>query len=430
MVYIRLVRYRFNMNVHFRVIARLTVLIALGILLAPCLSRAQDMPAPLPLSGDEGRVSMPAIASTADQTAVAWCHENADEKKAILLRTRNQLGKWSLPQSIYQMQSPASCSDMAMQYDSANRLQLAWIVDYDGGSEIHYQVFIEGRWLRYEPIRTPSGLQAENLSFHILPADGNERKNDSVFIAWQERTGSYYRIRSFVLDSGGLLHDVILAGEQTMAYVMYPDLVFLPAPSNDPDSGPRMGISWFDLDADPVRLEFRSWNPEESRWEVYSHAYNEQAASLIQSMPLVASSVQGGPYLLGNGEWNGFDQILLQSPSRQAIPLNPAPATHNRFPVASNSSDLVIPFIWQREEADAIYLVQGALHPAGAFAAARLAPVDSYVPAEPDVCWADGALQAVWIAMDQSGDDTGPVLYFQETPITVNDWRIIEEAGE
>jgi hypothetical protein len=268
-------------------------------------------------------------------------------------------------------------------------------------------------------------MKAEALSLGVLPPDGKTHLNDAIFLAWQERMGSYYRIRSFVLEADGQTYSDILAGENRLLSIMYPETLL--TPGDNPDENPDLAVSWYDLEHKQARLELRVWDRKDRQWREKTRALKDD--SLLDSIPLVVASPRSGLFLLGNEEVERFDQIVLSSPRLGLLRLNDQPRTHNRFPHAGPASGDIIPVVWQRESASGVQLFQAAFFAEGLVAAYPLAEVDRYVPADPDIVYGNGFLQAVWVAPPdrQEGDASTPTpgIWHRSTRVAPADWTKI-----
>lgn len=317
------------------------------------------------------------------------------------------------------------------------RATVVWVADGPKTSTLEFTYEYTragGAIVQWAPVqKVESAMRVESPSVFILP------HGDSVhtFFTWEERLGSSdRRIQALVIDAVGNEHASILAGEESLTYVTLPELFALGP--EFPEDGPRMAVCWYNVEESQVALDMRVWDPAEARWRALDTPDWDPLA--LYSLPLVTATAEEGPLLVGYTANKGTNQIFLSSGNRPLAFLLSNGLSQNKNPCLSLPWGEQVGLVWLRDTASGMNLVPAVLRPAGQFATLPEIPVDSFLPAEPDVAVNQDHLLAVWVAPTPARSDgtnalignriQTPAVFFSEYALDDPLWRPIVETEE
>jgi hypothetical protein len=382
-------------------------------LAAPC--PAQSGPAIL-LSPPGSQEPSIAAAPNGD-CAVAWVRLRPDGTPDSLELRRRVKGVWSPVETPCPARPNVLVREPIVRLDSSGNPHLVWVAAQGALTSLEYAFYTGSSWSRFEGqslLPRLSSLRIEHPVMKILPRNKTTRLGDEVFLAWQERAGSNYCIRVFVIDSKAEVHCAALAGEQSPRYVVYPD--FLELPPAKAGGEPRVGVCWYSLDLAEPRVEMRAWDDASREWRLEN--YPQWTPQELHSLPLVLATAAREPFLVGVDSQERISLLLRPIPP---VVLSGKNSSRNRLPRASPPDRGTFGLLWQEETAGGVRLVQAALRPEGSVFSETLASEsDLFFPFAPDVALAGNNLLAVYVAKVTSPmDPTGPPLTVWQLPCVV-----------
>lgn len=393
----------------------------------------------LPIFAQEiTRISQPGISATEPRMAsasdgdcaVVWQQSTAALPAPVVAIRQRRLGVWGPVQVVGSGTPGGSVREPLIRLDSSEHPHVVWVSGNDRENSLQYSFLAESVWVRYGQIAPPTSHKIEHPVLMMGP-------HKQMFLVWQESVGLVYQIHAFVIDTKGNATHRILAGQDQMRYVIYPDLMEIPPAL--PGQEPRIAVVWFSLEKTEGALEMRIWDPLKGDWTTEkAPAWTAQS---LQSLPLVAGSPAGAPILIGYRPEGRYDRIFLSSEKFPLAYLDGKTAVQNRLPRIGQPLNNTFGLVWQQETDEGINLVQGALRPTGSIFSAPLAQVDSLLPPQPDVALSTQTLMTVWTALVREPTLQNPIsttafqipaIYFSELKISDSAWRplAVATAGE
>jgi len=372
---------------------------------------------PAVLSDGADAAQSPSLAALANgNCAVAWVEKSGPDRTLIVVRRRAQ-GQWLPVETLVPSRPSTQVSSPVLHSDGVGNLHLLWVEASAETSSLQYAFQAGAAWISYGAVNEATDWKIEKPSLEFA--------DNTLFFAWQERAGSNYRIRSLVIDPLGDTYSFALAGQSDTSRVLYPEFVRLPE---------GLGLCWYDLDEERAGLKLRRWSAETREWAVVpTPNWNDE---LLQALPMVASTPDHGPFLIGYDRVGNYDQIFLSSEILPRAYLDYTPFAQNRSPRVSRPASERLGLIWQQETNQGVSLLQGALIPGeGLIQVTPLADVNAFIAPEPDVAISDELLLTVWVAPRPGGEGLVrvPSVYFAETPVVETAWETIlpvfEEAA-
>lgn len=390
-------------------------------LLSFCIpAKSEGMPPILQLSPVGASAGAPRIAASPDRDCtVVWQQSDATSPTLAVVARQRRAGQWGPLQRIGGDIPGFEAREPVLRLDTSNQPHVLWINSNGQQHFLEYAFLMESTWVRYGLIGAVSAQKIEHPVMLLGP-------HNTFFAAWQERLGVDYQIHAFVIDALGNTHHSILEGADQFKYVIYPELVELPAAV--PGQSARIAVVWFSLEGPRAQLEMRQWNEAEKEWKpITAPRWTEKS---LEYLPLVAGSAQSGLFLLGYQPAGRYDRIFLSTQATPIAYLDQNSPVQNRLPRIGGSLNGVFGLAWQQETAAGTILVHGALQPSGEIQTLPLAKANPLVPAQPDTSLTSNSLVSVWLNLVPGSNELAgenPVSYtavfFTEREIEALAWR-------